>query len=54
MVQWCWVNFQCRGFLLSLIIVGQVPTALVVDAGWGCFDIFSLTSISLSVGDGPV
>ena len=24
------------------VIVGQGPTALVVGAGWGCLDIFSL------------
>ena len=38
----CWVNFQCRGVLLIWIIVGQGPIALVVGAGGGCFDIFSL------------
>ena len=42
-VQWCWVNFQCRGVLLIWIIVGQGPTALVVGAGGGCLDIFYLT-----------
>ena len=42
MVRWCWVNFQCRGVLLIWIIVGQGPTALVVGAGGGCLDIFSL------------
>ena len=42
MVRWCWVNFQCRGVLLILIIVRQVPTALTVGAGGGCFDIFTL------------
>ena len=41
-VQWCWVNFQCRGVLLIWIIVGQGPTALAVGAGGGCLDIFSL------------
>ena len=40
MVQWCWVNFQCRGVLLIWIIVGQGPTALVIGAGGGCLDIF--------------
>ena len=59
MVQWCWVNFQCRGVLLVWIIVGQGPTALAVGAGGGCLDIFSLvycflTSFSLSLGDGPI
>ena len=41
-VRWCWVNFQCRGVLLIWIIVGQGPSALVVGAGGGCLDIFSL------------
>ena len=27
-VQWAWVNFQCRGILLIWIRVGQGPTAL--------------------------
>ena len=42
MVRWCWVNFQCRGIQLILIIVGQGPTALTVGAGRGCLDIFIL------------
>ena len=42
-----------------LITVGQGPTALVVGAGWGCLDIFTLiypflSSFSLSLGDGPI
>ena len=41
-VQWCWVNFQCRGILLIWIRVGQGPTALAVGAGGGCLDIFAL------------
>ena len=41
-VQWCWVNFQCRGVLLIWIIVGQGPTVLAVSAGGGGLDIFSL------------
>ena len=41
-MQWCWVNFQCRGVLLIWIRVGQGPTALAVGAGGGCLDIFSL------------
>ena len=58
-VRWCWVNFQCRGVLLILIIVGQGPTALAVGAGGGCLDIFFsrlsfLFSFSLSLGDGPI
>ena len=59
MVQWCWVNFQCRGVLQFWITVGQGPTALVVGAGGGCLDIFILiypflSSFSLSLGDGPI
>ena len=54
-----WVNFQCRGILLILIIVGQRPTALAVDAGGDCLDIFTLIccfsfSFSLSLGDGLI
>ena len=37
-----WVNFQCRGVLLILMIVGQGPIALAVGAGGGCLDIFTL------------
>ena len=41
------------------ITVGQGPTALVVGAGGGCLDIFTLMylflfSFSLSLGDGPI
>ena len=42
------------------ITVGQGPTALPVCAGGGCLDIFlllsilSLSSFSLSLGDGPI
>ena len=35
-------NFQCLGVPLLWEIVGQGPTALVVGAGGGCLDIFSL------------
>ena len=42
MVQWCWINFRCRGVLLIWIRVGQGPTALAVGAGGGCLDIFTL------------
>ena len=43
-MRWCWVNFQCRGVLLTWIIVGQGPTALTVGAGGVgvFFYIFSL------------
>ena len=58
MVRWSWVNFQCRGVLQIWIIVGQGPTALVVGAGGDCLDVFSLvyqfSSVSLSLGDGPI
>ena len=58
MVRWCWVNFQCRG-VLQWTTVGQGPTALVVGAGGGCLDIFTLiypflSSCSLSLGDGSM
>ena len=41
------------------ITVGQGPTALVVGAGGGCLDIFTLvypflSSFSLSLGDSPI
>ena len=42
LVPWCWVNFQFRGVLLIWIIVWQGPTALVVGAGGGGLDLFSL------------
>ena len=41
-VQWCWVNFQCRGVLLIWLILGQGSTALAVGVGGGCLDIFTL------------
>ena len=34
--------------------VGQGPPALAVGAGGGCLDIFTLISVSLSLGDGPI
>ena len=54
-----WVNFQCRGVLLTWITVGQGPIVLAVGAGGGCLDIFFshlslLFSFSLSLGDGPI
>ena len=41
------------------ITVGQGPIALVVGAGGGCLDIFTLiclflSSFSLALGDGPI
>ena len=41
-VRWCWVNFQCQGVLLILIIVGQGPIKLAIGAGGGCLNSFSL------------
>ena len=53
MMRWCWVNFQCRGFLLIWIRLGQGPTALAVGAG-GVVDIFSLVLLILiRLGQGP-
>ena len=46
MVQWWWVNFQCRGVLLIWIRVGQGPIALAVGAGGGWLDIFHSSIIS--------
>ena len=62
MVRWCWVNFQCRGVLLNLFIVGQGPIALAVGAGGGGGGRFGhffsrlsfLSSFFLSLGDGPI
>ena len=42
MVRRYWVNFQCRGVLLTWIRVGQGPIVLAVDAGGGYLDSFSL------------
>ena len=41
-VRRCWVNFQCRGVLLTWNTVGQGPIVFAVGAGGGCLDIFSL------------
>ena len=58
MVQWCWVNFQCRGVLLNWLIVGQGPRPTVLAVGAGCLDIFTLVHhfffLSSSLGDGPI
>ena len=58
-VQWCWVNFQCRGVLLIWIIIWQGLTALAVGVSGDDLDIFFsrlsfLSSFSLSLGDGPI
>ena len=34
-------NLPVPGRLTIWMIVGQVPTALAVGAGWGCLDIFT-------------
>ena len=57
MVQWCWVNFQCRGVLLIWIRVGIEPIMLAVGAGGGLFGHFLSPlsfSFSLSLGDGSI
>ena len=46
-VQWCWVNFQSRGVLLTWIRVGQGPAALAEGAGGGFLDIFLSSIISI-------
>ena len=46
-VRWCLVNFRCRGVLLIRMIVGHGPTALAVDEGEDCLDIFLSFKISL-------
>ena len=54
-------TFLLSSILLSsaiLIKVGQGPTALAVGVGGGGLDIFTLiyllSSVSLSLGDGPI
>ena len=41
----CWVNFQCRGVLLTWITVGQGPIVLAVGEG-GVVWTFFLSSIT--------
>ena len=61
-VGWCWVKLPVPGRPTIYITVGQGPPALAVGAGGGCLDIFtliyhfsfSLRSLSLSLGDGPI
>ena len=52
------LNFQRWGVLLIWILVGQGPIALVIGAGRGCLDIFSLICLFSflypSLGDGPL
>ena len=52
-------KLQVPGRPTILITVGQGPTALVVGAGGGCLDVFTLIysflfSFSHSLGDGPI
>ena len=51
-------NLPVPGRPTILITVGQEPIALAVGAGWGGLDIFTLiypfSSLSLSLGDGPI
>ena len=44
MVQWCWVNFQCRASYLIWVIVGQRPIVLAEGAG-GVVWTFCLSSV---------
>ena len=46
MLQWCWVNFQCRDVLLIWVRVGQGPTALAGGEGWGLFGHFIIYHFS--------
>ena len=52
------VNLSVPGRPTIWMIVGQGPTALAAGAGGGCLDIFTLiypfSSVSLSLGDGPI
>ena len=48
MVRRCCVNFQCRGVLLSWLIVGQGPIALAVGAGGMFGHVFSRLSFLFS------
>ena len=49
MVRRCWVNFECRGVLLTWITVGQGPIVLAVGAGGGlCGHFYSHLSILFS------
>ena len=52
-------NLPVLGRPTIWITVGQGPTALVVGAGGGCWDIFTLicpflSSFSFSLEDGPI
>ena len=52
-------NFPVPGRPIIWMVVGHGPLVLAVGAGWGCLDIFTLdlfflSSVSLSLGDGPI
>ena len=51
-------NLPVPGRPTILITVGERSTALAVDAGGGCLDIFTLiypfSSFSLPLGGGPI
>ena len=51
-------NLPVPGRPTIWMIIGQGPTALAVGAGGDCLDIFTLiypfSSVSLSLGDGPI
>ena len=58
MVQWCWVNFQCRGVLQFRYSRARAYCACR-RCGWGMFGHFYshlsfLSSFSLFLGDGPI
>ena len=57
-VQWCWVNFQCRGVLLIWMSRARAYCACS-GCGWGLFGHFYsrlpfLFSFSFSLGDGLI
>ena len=47
-VQRCWVNFQCRGVLLTWIIIGHGPIALAKGVGGVVWTFFSCLSFLFS------
>ena len=56
MVRRCLVNFQCRGVLLTWIIVGQGPIVLAVGAGGVVLTFVSsvFSFLSPSPGEGLI
>ena len=56
-VRRCWLNFQCRGFLLIWMIVGQGPIALAVGAcgvAWTFFLVYLVFFLLPSLEDSPI